>query len=142
MAFGAAAGVLLGGVLTDSLSWQWIFFVNIPVGLLALTAIPFLLSESRDARVRGFDTLGAVLITSGLGTLVLAITQGNEWGWSSARTTGTFVAAAALLVGFVAWENRVPEPLMRFGILGTKTVLGANVAGFILSIGPCPMFLC
>src|SRR6476659_5703556 len=94
--FGAAAGVLLGGVLTDSLSWEWIFFVNIPVGLVALALVPLLLSESRDNRVRGFDSLGAVLITTGLGTLVLAITQGHGWGWTSARTLGTFAAAAML----------------------------------------------
>jgi EmrB/QacA subfamily drug resistance transporter len=139
--FGAAAGVLLGGVLTDALSWEWIFFVNIPVGLLALTLVPVLLRESRDARVRGFDTLGAVLITGGLSTLVLAITQGNEWGWSSTRTVAVFGAAALLLSGFVAWEQRTREPLMRFGILRTKTVLGANVAGLILGTALFSMFL-
>jgi EmrB/QacA subfamily drug resistance transporter len=139
--FGAAAGVLLGGVLTDSLSWEWIFFVNIPVGLVALSLVPAILSESRDTRVRGFDTLGAVLITTGLGTLVLGITQGNDWGWDSARTIGTFVAGAALLAGFIAWESRVAEPLMRFGILRTKTVLGANVSGFILGTALFSMFL-
>ncbi len=139
--FGAAAGVLLGGVLTDSLSWEWIFFVNIPVGLVALGLIPVLLSESSDSRVRGFDTLGAALITAGLSTLVLAITQGNEWGWGAARTLGTFVVAAVLLVGFVRRERRVAEPLMRFGILRTRTVLGANVAGFILGTALFSMFL-
>ncbi len=139
--FGAAAGVLLGGVLTDSLSWEWIFFVNIPVGLLALALIPVLLSESRDSRVRSFDTLGAALITAGLSTLVLAITQGNEWGWGAARTLATFAVGAALLGGFVRRENRVAEPLMRFGILRTRTVLGANVAGFILGTALFSMFL-
>src|SRR6188474_98161 len=78
--FGAAAGVLLGGVLTDALSWEWIFFVNVPVGVLALTLVPVLLRESHDARVKTFDVLGAVLITGGLSTLVLAITQGHGWG--------------------------------------------------------------
>src|SRR3712207_4967180 len=80
--FGAAAGVLLGGVLTDALSWEWIFFVNIPVGLLALAIAPLLLGESRDTRVKSFDVPGAVLVTGGLTTLVLGITQGNDWGWS------------------------------------------------------------
>ena len=127
--FGAAAGVLLGGVLTDALSWEWIFFVNIPVALAAVALAPVLLRESRDTRVKTFDALGAVLVTGGLSLLVLAITQGHGWGWDSARTIGVFAASAALLVGFVAWENRVAEPLMRFGILRTKTVLGANVAG-------------
>jgi EmrB/QacA subfamily drug resistance transporter len=139
--FGAAAGVLLGGVLTDALSWEWIFFVNIPVGLAALALTPLLLTESRDTRVRSFDAPGAVLVTTGLTTLVLAITQGSDWGWSSARTVGVFAASAALLVGFVLWENRAKEPLMRFGILRTKTVLGANVAGFILGTALFSMFL-
>ena len=139
--FGAAAGVLLGGVLTDALSWEWVFFVNIPVGLVALTLVPSLLSESRDSRVKTFDVLGAVLITGGLSTLVLAITQGHGWGWSSGRTIGTFAAAAVLLVGFVLRENRAAEPLMRFGILRTKTVLGANVSAFILGTALFSMFL-
>jgi EmrB/QacA subfamily drug resistance transporter len=139
--FGAAAGVLLGGVLTDTLSWEWIFFVNIPVGIAALALAPVLLGESRDTRVKTFDALGAVLVTSGLTTLVLGITQGHEWGWSSGRVLGVFAASAALLAGFVAWEQRVAEPLMRFGLLRTKTVLGANVAGFILGTALFSMFL-
>ena len=130
--FGAAAGVLLGGVLTDALSWEWIFFVNIPVGVVAFLLAPVLLGESRDTRVKSFDAPGAVLVTAGLSLLVLGITQGSQWDWGSARTIGVFAAALALLVGFVVWESRADEPLMRFGILRTKTVLGANVAGFIL----------
>ena len=139
--FGAAAGVLLGGVLTDALSWEWIFFVNIPVGLTALALAAVLLAESRDTRVRSFDALGAVLVTGGLTTLVLGITQGSDWGWSAGRTIGVFAAAVALLAGFVIWETRVPEPLMRFGIFRTTTVLGANVAGFILGTALFSMFL-
>jgi EmrB/QacA subfamily drug resistance transporter len=139
--FGAAAGVLLGGVLTDSLSWEWIFFVNIPVGIAAFLLAPVLLGESRDTRVKSFDALGAVLVTAGLSALVLGITQGHEWGWGSGRVVGIFAASAALLAGFVAWETRVAEPLMRFGILRTKTVAGANVAGFILGTALFSMFL-
>jgi EmrB/QacA subfamily drug resistance transporter len=139
--FGAAAGVLLGGILTDALSWEWIFFVNIPVALAAFALAPVLLGESRDTRVKSFDALGAVLVTAGLSTLVLGITQGHQWGWSSGRTIGVFVLAVALLAGFVGWENRVAEPLMRFGILRTKTVLGANVSGFILGTALFSMFL-
>jgi len=139
--FGAAAGVLLGGVLTDALSWEWIFFVNIPVALVALFLAPVLLSESKDTRVKTFDALGAILVTSGLTILVLGITQGHDWGWSSGRVIGVFALAAVLLAGFVVWEQRVAEPLMRFGILRTKTVLGANVAGFILGTALFSMFL-
>ena len=139
--FGAAAGVLMGGVLTDALSWEWIFFVNIPVGLTALVLAPILLKESRDASVKSFDALGAVLVTSGLSSLVYAITQAATDGWLAGKTVGFFTASIALLGGFVAWEVRHPEPLMRFGILRTKTVSGANVAGFILGTATFSLFL-
>src|ERR671931_1394595 len=76
--FGAAAGVLLGGILTDLLSWSWIFFVNVPVGVSAFVLAPFLLRESRDARVKSFDALGAVLVTGGLSSFVYAITQAGQ----------------------------------------------------------------
>src|SRR4051812_44757651 len=81
--FGAAAGVLLGGVLTEVLSWSWIFFVNVPVGALAFVLAPRLLQESRDASVRTFDVPGAVLVTAGLSALVYAITQSGTYGWTS-----------------------------------------------------------
>ena len=85
-AFGAVAGVLLGGVLTDWLSWEWIFYINIPVGLAALALTPLLLKESRDALyVKSFDVPGAVLVTSSLITLVYVITQASDYGWTSVR---------------------------------------------------------
>ena len=139
--FGAAAGLLLGGVLTDTLGWEWIFFVNVPVGAAALAAAPRLLAESRDARVRSFDALGAVLVTAGLSSLVYAITQAEQAGWLAARTVGFFAAALSLLVGFVVWERRHPEPLMRLAILRTRTLAGANVASLILNITTLSTFL-
>jgi EmrB/QacA subfamily drug resistance transporter len=139
--FGAAAGVLLGGILTDALSWEWIFFVNVPVGAAAFVLAPFLLEESRDAHVKRFDAPGAALVTVGLSSLVYAITQAGQQGWLATRTLSFFAVALVLLVGFVAWELRQSEPLMRFGILRTRTVAGANVAGFILGTALFSMFL-
>src|SRR5947208_14391898 len=139
--FGAAAGVLLGGILTDALSWSWIFFVNVPVGIAAFLVAPLLLTESRDAKVKRFDVPGAVLVTGGLSLLVYAITQAGQHGWLAATTVTYFVVAAALLVGFVAWELRHEEPLMRFGILRTKTIGAATVAGFIMGTALFAMFL-
>jgi EmrB/QacA subfamily drug resistance transporter len=139
--FGAAAGVLLGGILTEALSWSWIFFVNVPVGATAFVLAPRLLAESRDASVKTFDVPGAVLVTTGLSSLVYAITQTGQYGWTSARTLGVFAASLALLIGFVLWERRHAEPLMRFGILRTKTIAGANVGGFILGTATFSMFL-
>ena len=139
--FGAVAGVLLGGVLTDALSWEWIFFVNLPVGVVGFALAPLLLEESRDARVKKFDLPGAVLVTGGLSTLVYAITEAGQEGWLAAETLALFAAAVVLLVAFVAWEQRYPDPLMRFGILRTRTVSGANVAGFIMGTAMFSMFL-
>ena len=139
--FGAAAGVLLGGIFTDLLSWEWIFFLNIPVGIAALALAPVLLAESRDATAKSFDALGAVLVTGGLSTAVYGITQANDWGWSSAKTIGVFAAAVALLAGFVVRELRTADPLMSFSIFKIKTVSGANIAGFILGTALFSMFL-
>jgi EmrB/QacA subfamily drug resistance transporter len=139
--FGAAAGVLLGGVLTDGLSWEWIFFVNVPVGIAAFVFTPLLLDESRDARVRRFDVPGAVLVTGGLSSLVYAITQAGQEGWLAGETLASFAISIALLAGFGAWEIRHSEPLMRFGILRLRTVAGANVVGFIMGTAMFAMFL-
>jgi EmrB/QacA subfamily drug resistance transporter len=139
--FGAAAGVLLGGVFTESLSWQWIFFVNAPVGVAAMALTPFLLRESHGGAARRFDVLGATLVTAGLATTVFAITQANSYGWSSAKTIGLFVAAAALLMSFVLVELKSEDALMSFSIFRIKTVAGANVAGLILGTAVMSMFL-
>ena len=139
--FGAAAGVLLGGILTDALSWEWIFFVNVPVGVAAFLhrAVPPRREPRRE--VKSFDVPGAVLVTGGLSTLVYAVTQAGQEGWLAAETLVSFGIAAALLAGFVGWELRHPDPLMRFGILRTRTVSGANVAGFIMGTAMFSMFL-
>jgi EmrB/QacA subfamily drug resistance transporter len=140
-AFGAVAGVLLGGVLTDLLSWEWIFFVNIPVGVAAFIATPFLIGESRDATATSFDLPGAVLVTGGLVALVYAITQANDYGWRSVETFLLFAGSAVLLLAFLAWEARSREPLVPFSIFRLRTLVGANIAGLILGTAMFGMFL-
>jgi EmrB/QacA subfamily drug resistance transporter len=139
--FGAAAGVLLGGILTDLLSWEWVFFVNVPVGVIGLALAPVLLSESRDAHGQSHDVPGAVLVTSGLVLLVLGITQGRQWEWLSAKTLGVFAVSAVLLAAFALWERRQREPLVRFAIFRLQTLTAANVAGFVMGTALFSMFL-
>jgi EmrB/QacA subfamily drug resistance transporter len=140
-AFGAVGGVLAGGVLTDILSWEWIFFVNVPIGIVALLLTPILIDESRDATADTYDIPGAVLVTSGLVALVYAITQANEYGWTSLETAGFFGVSAALLGSFLVWESRVKDPLMPFSIFRLRTLVGANIAGLILGTAMFGMFL-
>jgi EmrB/QacA subfamily drug resistance transporter len=140
-AFGAVAGVLLGGVLTDILSWEWIFYINVPVGLAAIVLTPLLLAESRDTQMKSFDALGAVLVTGGMITLVYAITQARNYGWGSVETIGLFVGAGVLLAAFAGWEARAKEPLMPFSIFRIRTVAAANISGLILGTVTFSMFL-
>jgi EmrB/QacA subfamily drug resistance transporter len=140
-AFGAVAGVLLGGIFTDLLSWEWIFFVNVPVGIAAFAITPLLIAESRDETAESFDIPGAVLVTSSLVTLVYAITQANDYGWGSIETIGLFAASAALMAAFLGWESRAKDPLMPFSIFRLRTLVGANVAGLILGTAMFGMFL-
>ena len=139
--FGAAAGVLMGGILTDLLSWEWIFFVNVPVGVAAFALAPVLLRESRDAHGQSHDIPGAVLVTSGLLLFVLGITQGRQWEWLSAKTIGVFALSAILLAAFALWEQRQREPLVPFSIFRLQTLTAANVAGFIMGTAMFSMFL-
>jgi EmrB/QacA subfamily drug resistance transporter len=131
---GAAFGLLLGGVLTELLSWEWIFFVNVPVGiaagLLSLRHVP----ESRAPdRPDSFDVAGAVTVTSGLIVLVYAIVKAESFGWGSARTLGLTALAIGLLVAFVAIERRSHSPLIRLGIFRIRSLTVANIV--LLAVG-------
>jgi EmrB/QacA subfamily drug resistance transporter len=139
--FGAAAGVLVGGILTDLLSWEWIFFVNVPVGIAALALSPILLRESKDAYGQSHDIPGAVLVTGGLILLVLGITQGRQWEWLSAKTIAVFAVSGVMLVAFALWEQRQRDPLVPFSIFRLQTLTAANVAGFIMGTAMFSMFL-
>ena len=124
---GGAVGVLLGGVLTSYLSWSWIFFVNLPVGIGVLAVSPWLLSESRVAVARRhFDVLGATSVTAGLMVLVYAITRASQHGWGNSVTVGLFAAAAALIAAFVAIEAHSPAPLLPLRIFRLRTLTAAN----------------
>jgi EmrB/QacA subfamily drug resistance transporter len=130
---GAAVGVLLGGVLTQYLGWEWIFFVNVPVGAACLVLAPFYVRESRvEAAHRDFDAAGAVTITSALIVLVFAVSKAPEVGWASARTIGLLVGSAVLAVVFVLIETRTKHPLMPFSIFRIRVLAGANAVGFLL----------
>jgi EmrB/QacA subfamily drug resistance transporter len=124
---GGAVGVLLGGVLTSYLSWSWIFFVNVPVGVAVLAVTPWLMGESRAALAhRHFDVAGATSITAGLMVLVYAITRASQHGWSNGVTVGLLAAAGALIVLFVGIEARSPAPLLPLRIFRLRTLSAAN----------------
>jgi EmrB/QacA subfamily drug resistance transporter len=124
---GAAAGVLLGGLLTSYLSWSWIFFINVPVGIAAATLAPVVLRESRaQIAHRHFDVAGAASVTAGLMLLVYALTQATSDGWTSARTLALLSGAVSLLLVFVAVELRSPAPLLPLRIFRLRTLTAAN----------------
>ena len=129
---GAAAGVLFGGIIVNYLGWEWIFFVNVPVGVAVLALTRPLVRESRITGLKGFDVGGAVTITSSLALLVYAVSKAPDAGWSSARTIGLLIASGVLLLAFIAIERRNPSPLVPFRIFRVKTVTGANVTGALL----------
>jgi EmrB/QacA subfamily drug resistance transporter len=126
---GAAAGVLLGGVLTSYLSWSWVFFINVPVGVAAIALAPVLLRESRaELAHRHFDFPGATSITTGLMLLVYATTRATSDGWGSVTTLGLLAGATALVLAFVAIELRSPSPLLPLRIFRVRSLTGANAA--------------
>ena len=130
---GGAAGVLLGGTLTQLLSWHWIFLVNVPVGITAVLLCRVLLPPDPAAHRGSIDVAGAVTVTASLMLAVYAIVGGNQAGWTSARTLGLLAAAVALLVAFLVIETRVKAPLMPLGLWRVRNVASANVTGALLA---------
>jgi EmrB/QacA subfamily drug resistance transporter len=138
---GGAVGLLLGGVLTDLLSWEWIFFINVPVGIAAFLLSLRLVPESRDEHMhRSFDLAGAVTVTGGLVSLVYAIVKATEDGWTSATTLGFGALALVLLASFVVIESRAKAPLVRLSILRVPTIAAANTSMFLVASGLFAMF--
>jgi EmrB/QacA subfamily drug resistance transporter len=138
---GSAVGLILGGVLTQSFSWPWIFFVNVPVGVLGFVLSLRYVPESRDEHAqRSFDVAGAVTATGGLMALVYAIVKAETSGWTSATTIGFFLFSAVLLASFVAIELRSPSPLVRLSIFRVRSLTTANLVMFLVASGMFAMF--
>jgi EmrB/QacA subfamily drug resistance transporter len=132
-ASGATVGLITGGLLTRYIGWEYIFFLNVPIGLAALTLAPRLVPESRLETVRRrYDPLGALTVTAALLLLVYAISTAPQDGWATAKTIGSLAVSGALLVAFVLVEARVEAPLLPLRILRMRTVAGANSVGFLL----------
>jgi len=129
---GAAAGVLFGGILTKYAGWEWIFFVNVPVGALVLALTRPIVRESRIPALRHFDAGGAVTITSSLSLLVYSISKAPAVGWGSGRTIGLLIASAVLFAAFLVIETRSPSPMVSFDIFRIRSVTGADVCGLFV----------
>jgi EmrB/QacA subfamily drug resistance transporter len=137
---GGAAGVLLGGVLTDTLGWQWVLFVNVPIGIGAALLAPRLLGESKAEGSRTFDVAGALSVTAGLSILVYALVDASSSGWGSTKTISLIALAVVLLVAFVAIERRSSAPLVPFSIFRNRTLTGSNVVSLLAGASLFSMF--
>jgi EmrB/QacA subfamily drug resistance transporter len=136
-----AAGVLLGGVLTSGLGWEWVLWVNVPVALIALALTPRLIPESRsESATRHFDAAGAVSITGGLSVLAYALLDASSSGWGSTKIVTLLVLAVVLIAIFVAVELRSKAPLVPFRLFRLRTLTGANVVGILLGASLFSMF--
>ncbi len=128
---GAAIGVLAGGVLTEYAGWEWIFLVNVPIGIATLFFVPRYVRESRATNLtRHFDAAGATTVTAGLMFLVYGLTQSTNNGWTSGKTIGALSAAAVLIATFVFVEARSRSPLVPLSFFRKRTPTGANIIGF------------
>jgi EmrB/QacA subfamily drug resistance transporter len=138
---GGAVGVLLGGVLTEYAGWEWVLWVNVPIGLAAAALAPRLIAESRsESATRAFDVAGAVTVTAGLSVLVYGLVEAPNAGWGSGQTIGLLATAGALLGAFVAIEQRSAAPLVPFAIFRIRTLTGANVIGVLTGAALFAMF--
>jgi EmrB/QacA subfamily drug resistance transporter len=137
---GGAFGLLLGGVLVEALSWEWVFFVNVPVGIAAALLSSRLIVESKNERAGSFDIAGAVLVTAGLMVLVYAIVRANENGWGSVETLGLGAVALGLLTAFVVVEARISGPLVRLDIFKIRSLAVSNAVLLLIAGGLFALF--
>jgi EmrB/QacA subfamily drug resistance transporter len=140
-ALALAIGPVVGGALTEYVTWRAIFFLNLPVAVGAVAVTLFAAHESRDETSRHtIDWPGIAAISVGLTALVLALIEGNSWGWGSARVVALLVAAAVGLIGFAIVERRVQEPMVDFTLFRSRTFLGTNIIAFVVSFAMLAMF--
>lgn len=137
---GAALGLILGGLLTEYLSWRWVFFVNVPIAVVAILGAYEFVPESRDEHARGFDVAGAVLATGGLMSLVYGLAKVNDAGYSGAAKTFFFVLAAVLLAAFVVVQRRTAEPLVPFRLFRNRSLVGADTGILLIGSGIFSVF--
>ncbi len=140
-ALALAIGPVVGGFLTEQVSWRAIFFINPPIAVIALVVTLFAARESRDETVgHAVDIAGIVALTLGLTSLVLALVQGNSWHWGSPRIVGMFAFAVIALAAFVQIERRVKAPMIDFAFFRSRTSLGANLVGFLVTFAMFAQF--
>ena len=138
---GAAVGLVVGGMLTEWLSWRWVFFVNLPIGIVAiLLALRFVPNTRAEQQPETYDAAGAVAVTGGLLVLVYAIVKAQSYGWGSGKTLGLFAFAVILLAVFVWIEQHSRAPLIRLGIFKMRSLSGANGAMLLVASGLFAMF--
>ena len=136
-----AIGPLVGGALTDAFGWEWIFFVNVPIGIAAIALTLNKVSESKMPDAEPVDWPGVVLFSSALFLLVFALVRGNAEGWSSFQITGSLVGAAVLLLAFLAVEHRSDHPMLELGLFRKPAFVGVSIVAFALSSSMFAMFL-
>jgi EmrB/QacA subfamily drug resistance transporter len=140
-ASGGTIGLLVGGVLTETVGWEWIFFLNVPLGAIVIALSPVLLDETRAPGIaRRFDFAGAATVTAALSLLVYAFVDSRSAGWASLQTTGLVAASVLLLAAFAVIERRSPAPLVPFRIFRLPALLGSNVAGVLFGAAVYGMF--
>jgi EmrB/QacA subfamily drug resistance transporter len=139
---GFAVGMMLGGLLTGAVGWEWVMFINVPIGLTVIALAPLVLPGGEEAQpVQGFDLLGAALITGAAASLVYALSDAESVGWTSWQTLGLLAVSLALVVAFVVAESMVANPLIPLRVFMKRNLMGANVFGFLLAAAVPAMIL-